>query len=277
MKINASTLNRIVLVLVLALGAALFFVPVLWTVTTSFKTPKEIITIPPTLLPASFRNLGNYVEVFQRAAFGRYLFNTLLLCVTTVCVSIVLASMAGYGFSKFRFPLREFFFFMVIGVLMVPFHSVAIPLFYYLEKIELVDTFAGLVLPLLISAFGVLLMREGISMLPGDYIDAARIDGSSELRIFWRIVLPMVKPSLAALAIIKFLWTWNEFFWPLLVITTTSKAVVTLGISYFTNIHFKEYHLIMSAATLSILPLFLLFAVLRRWMIQALTGTGLKA
>jgi multiple sugar transport system permease protein len=215
--------------------------------------------------------------VFRRAAFGRYLLNTLLLCVTTVTVSLFLASMAGYGFSKFRFPLREPLFFMVIGVLMVPFHSVAIPLFYYLEKVRLVDTFFGLALPLLISAFGVLLMREGISTLPGDYLDAARIDGCSEFRIFRSIVLPMVKPSLAALAIIKFLWTWNEFFWPLLVITTTSKAVVTLGISYFTNFHFKEYHLIMSAATLSILPLFFLFALLRKWMIQALTGSGLKA
>jgi multiple sugar transport system permease protein len=168
------------------------------------------------------------------------------------------------------------FFFMVIGVLMVPFHSVAVPLFGYLEELKLVDTFIALLLPLMISAFGVLLMREGISTLPDDYIDAARIDGCSEFRIFWTVVLPMVKPTLAALAIIKFMWTWNEFFWPLLVITSHSKATVTLGLSYFTNMHFREYRLIMAAATLSMLPLFLLFAILRRWMIQALTGSGLK-
>ena len=270
-------LSRVILIVLLSVGAILFFVPVFWTVTTSFKTPKEIVTIPPALLPQSFSNLDNYGEVFERSNFGRYLFNTFLLCVVSVAGSMIVSSMAGYGFSKFRFPLREVFFFAVIGVLMVPFQSVAVPLFSYLNQINLVDTFWGLLLPLIISAFGVLLMREGIAGIPDDYIDAARIDGSSELRIFTSVVLPMVKPSLAALAVIKFMWTWNEFFWPLLVITTPDKAVVTLGLSYFTNQHFKEYRLIMSAATLSILPLFLLFALLRKWMIEALTGTGLKA
>lgn len=277
MRSSRLRLGKLLLIFLLTVGAAAFFIPVLWTITTSLKTQQEIMTVPPALLPASFRYLGNYQEVFQRANFGRYLLNTLLLCVVSVGVSLIVCALAGYGFAKFRFPLKEFFFFAVIGVLMVPFHSVAIPLFYYVEKLKLVDTFWGLMVPVLISAFGVLLMREGISTIPGDYLDAARIDGCSELRIFWSIVMPMVKPSLAAMAIIKFLWTWNEFFWPLLVITTSRKAVVTLGISYFTNFHFKEYHLIMAAATMSILPLFFLFALLRKWMIEALTGTGLKA
>lgn len=277
MRTRRLPLTRVFLILLLSLGAALFLVPVLWTISTSLKTQQEIMTVPPTLLPNSFRYLGGYHEVFERAAFGRFLLNTAALCIVSVGASVVICSMAGYGFSKFRFPLKEFLFFAVIGVLMVPFHSVAIPLFFYVEKLGLVDSFWGLLVPVLISAFGVLLMREGIATIPGDYIDAARIDGCSELKIFWSIVMPMVKPALAAMSIIKFLWTWNEFFWPLLVITTPRKAVVTLGISYFTNIHFKEYHLIMAAATLSMLPLFLLFGLLRRWMIDALTGTGLKA
>jgi multiple sugar transport system permease protein len=129
----------------------------------------------------------------------------------------------------------------------------------------------------MISAFGVLLMREAASTIPNDYIEAARIDGCSELRIFLQIIMPMMKPSIAALAIIKFMWTWNEFFWPLLIIMTPKKAVVTLGLSYLTNMYFREYHLITAAAILSLLPLFLLFAILRQWMVEALTGTGLKA
>jgi len=273
MKFRAA---KALLVVVLTIGIIAFFIPVLWTVTTSFKTPKEIMTVPPTLLPESFTNLDNYEEVFQREEFGRYLLNTFVLCIVAVIVSLVVTSLAGYGFAKFNFPLKELLFFAVIGVLMVPFQSVAIPLFEYLERLKLVDTFFGLLLPLMISAFGVLLMREGISTLPNDYIDAARIDGCSELRIFWTVILPMVKPSLATLAIIKFMWTWNEFFWPLLVITSHSKATVTLGLSYFTNMHFREYRLIMAAATLSMFPLFLLFAVLRKWMIEALAGSGLK-
>jgi len=277
MRFDTRSLRKIILRLLLTVGILLFFIPVLWTITTSFKAPKEIVTIPPTLFPKSFTNLKNYAEVFHRYQFMRFLLNTFVLCLSAVGVSLIVSSMAGYGFSKFQFPLKEPLFFAVIGVLMVPFHSVAVPLFFYMEKINLVDTFWGLLLPLLISAFGVLLMREGISTIPNDYIDAARIDGCSEVKIFRSIVLPMVKPSLAALAIIKFMWTWNEFFWPLLMITTPQKATVTLGLSYFTNVHFKEYQLIMSAATLSMLPLFLLFAVLRKWMIKALTGTGLKA
>jgi multiple sugar transport system permease protein len=268
--------SKIILFVLLTIGIIVFFFPVFWTITTSFKTPDEIWLIPPSIFPNSFFHLDNYREVFQREEFGRYLFNSFTLCLSAVGISLVVASMAGYGFSKFRFPLKEVFFFMVIGVLMVPFQSVAVPLFGYLEELKLVDTFIALLLPLMISAFGVLLMREGISTLPDDYIDAARIDGCSEFRIFWTVVLPMVKPTLAALAIIKFMWTWNEFFWPLLVITSHSKATVTLGLSYFTNMHFREYRLIMAAATLSMLPLFLLFAILRRWMIQALTGSGLK-
>lgn len=277
MRFNVRLISRGLLFLFLTIGIILFFIPVLWTITTGFKAQKEILTVPPTIFPESFTNFGNYIEVFQRYQFMRFILNTFVLCLTAVGVSLIVSSMAGYGFSKFNFPLKEVFFFAVIGVLMVPFHSVAVPLFFYMEKINLVDTFWGLLLPLLISAFGVLLMREGISTIPNDYIDAARIDGCSEVKIFRSIVLPMVKPSLAALAIIKFMWTWNEFFWPLLMITTPKKAVVTLGLSYFTNVHFKEYRLIMSAATLSMLPLFLLFIILRKWMIKALTGTGLKA
>jgi multiple sugar transport system permease protein len=268
--------RRAVLWFFLAAGLIFFLFPVLWAVVSSFKGPQEILKVPPKFLPENMSNLSNYAEVFRRANFMRYIFNSMVLCVCVIVTSLFFSSMAGYGFSKFRIPMKEVIFFGVLGVLMVPFHSVAVPLFIYLQRLHLVDTFIGLILPLMISAFGVLMMREGISTIPNDYIEAARIDGCPEYRIFYALILPMVKPSLAALAVIKFMWTWNEFFWPLLVITSKEKATVTLGISFFTNVHFREYHLIMPAAVLSMLPLFLLFAVLRKWMIEALAGAGLK-
>ena len=270
-------LPRALLVFLLVLGALLFLIPILWTFTTSFKTPPEITTVPPRFFPDSFLNLANYKEVFARLHFGRLLFNTFAMCAVVLVFSLVFSALTGYGFSKFRFAGREAMFFAIVGVLMVPFQSVAVPLFHWMDRLGLVDTFTGLVLPLLISAFGVLIMREAITIIPDDYIEAARIDGCSELNIFFRIIMPMAKPSLAALAIIKFMWTWNEFFWPLLIITTPTKAVVTLGLSYLTNMYFREYHLITAAAILSLLPLFVLFGILRKWMIQALTGSGLKA
>jgi multiple sugar transport system permease protein len=276
MNFRAKPFFTLVFYSVLILGLFFFIFPVLWAIVSSFKNPQEILKVPPSFFPEKLTNLANYEEVFSRTDFMRFILNSFLLCASVVTTSLFFSSLAGYGFAKFHFPLKEICFFGVIGVLMVPFQSVAVPLFINLQKLGLIDTFLGLLLPLMISAFGVLMMREGISTIPNDYIDAARIDGCSEFRIFHTIILPMAKPSLAALAIIKFMWTWNEFFWPLLVITTPSRATVTLGISYFSNVHFKEYHLIMPAAVLSMLPLFLLFAVLRKWMVEALSGIGLK-
>ena len=258
-------------------GVILMLVPIFWTFTTSFKTPAEITVVPPPILPASFLNLENYVRVFERLHFGRLLWNTFSMCAVVLTASILFASMTGYGFAKFKFPGKELAFFAIVGVLMVPFQSVAVPLFRWMDRMALVDTFLGLVLPLMISAFGVLLMREAASTIPNDYIEAARIDGCSEPRIFFQVIMPMMKPTIAALAIIKFMWTWNEFFWPLLIIMTPTKAVVTLGLSYLTNMYFREYHLITAAAVMSLLPLFVLFAILRQWMVEALTGSGLKA
>lgn len=260
----------------LILGVAIFLLPIFWTFTTSFKTPPEITKVPPTILPDNFFNFRNYVEVFQRLKFGRLLLNTVLVCVVVVSSSLIFSTLAGYGFAKFDFRAKEFFFFGIVAILMIPFQTVAVPLFHWMNRFGLVDTFWGLALPLLFSAFGVLLMREAFSTVPDAYIEAARIDGCSELRIFWSIALPMVKPSLAALAIIKFMWTWNEFFWPLLVITSPSKAVVTVGLSYLSNMYFRQYWLITAAAVMSVLPLFLMFAVLREWMVRALMDAGLK-
>jgi ABC-type glycerol-3-phosphate transport system permease component len=267
---------RIVLLLLLFAGASLLFVPIFWTFATSFKTPPEITTVPPRVLPESFLNFASYQTVWQRLHFGRLLINNFTLCAAVLAVSLVFASLTGYGFAKFRFPGKEIAFFAIVGVLMVPFQSVAVPLFRWMDTLGMVDTFLGLSLPLMVSAFGVLLMRESASTIPNDYIEAARIDGCSELRIFLQIIMPMMKPAIAALAIIKFIWTWNEFFWPLLIIMTPTKAVITLGLSYLTNMYFREYHLISAAAILSLLPLFLLFIILRQWMVEALAGTGLK-
>jgi len=269
-------LPRFILVLFLTFAAAVMFLPIFWTFTTSFKTQPEIVEVPPAFFPDSFTNFSNYPEVFERLHFWQLYANSIAFAGVVLIASLLFASLAGYGFAKFRFPAKEVAFFLIVGVLMVPFHSVAVPLYRWMDALHLVDTFGGLVIPMLVSAFGVLLMRESMTTIPNGYIEAARIDGSSELGIFFRIILPMVKPALASLAIIKFMWTWNEFFWPLLIINTPTKAVVTLGLSYLSNMYFKEYHLITAAATLSLLPLVVLFLLLRRWMVEALTGAGMK-
>ena len=233
-------------------GALLLLLPIIWTFTTSFKTAPEINIVPPPILPKSFLNLNNYVVVLQRLLFARLLLNSLVLCTLVVATSLTFSSMTGYGFAKYRFPGKEIAFFSIVAVLMVPFQSVAVPLFRWMDTLNLVDTFAGLALPLLISSFGVILMREYCSTIPNSLIEAARIDGCSEFRIYFVIIMPLLKPAMAALAIIKFMWTWNEFFWPLLIITERKKAVVTLGLSFLSNQFFKEYHLVTALRRMKI-------------------------
>jgi multiple sugar transport system permease protein len=233
------------------------------------------VKVPPTFLPESFSNFTNYSGVFERMQFGRMLLNSTILVLVVIFVTLFLSSLAGYGFAKFSFRMKELSFILIVGVLMVPFQSLAVPLFRMMVRFKLVDTFLGLSIPLLVSAFGVLLMRTYISTIPNDYIDAARTYGAGELMIFFRLILPMSKGGLAALGLIKFTWTWNEFFWPLLVCISEQKYVVTLGLSQLTNMYFTEYHLITAAAIMSIMPMFLLFTFFNKWMMQSLAG-GIK-
>jgi ABC-type glycerol-3-phosphate transport system permease component len=259
-----------------AAGALCVFFPFFWMVVTSLKTVPEIQRVPLQIAPDHWTNLANYREVFQRQPFGRFLLNSALVASVSAVSSLVVSSLAGYGFAKFRFPGREVFFFAIVGILMVPFQSVVVPLYLWVNAFNLLDTYLGILAPDLVSVFGVFLMRQAIEVVPSDYIDAARIDGSSELGIFWRVILPSVTPALATLLIVKFMWTWNELFWPLVVINSPSMKVVTLGLVSFTNMYFIEYNLVTAAAVLSVLPILAIFLVCQRWVVRAVVMSGLK-
>lgn len=274
MEIRLRT-QHITLVLV-CLGALLTLLPLVWMLLTSFKSAPEIQHIPPTLLPRNICNLSNYQEVLNRQPFLRFIINSLLVSLVSCTVSIFLSSMAGYGFAKFSFRGKEVLFFAILSFLIVPFEAVVVPLYSWITRFGLVDTYSGITLPLLVSAFGVFLMRQSIEGIPNDYIDAARIDGDSELGIFCHIILPMVKPGIATLGIIKFMWSWNEFLWPLVVTNSTSMKVVTIGLHSFTNMYFTEYHLVTAATVLSIIPTATVFALFQRWIVRGITMSGLK-
>lgn len=262
--------------LLVACGAITIFFPLFWMASTSLKTPPEIQRIPLQILPDRWTNLDNFREVFHREPFGRYLLNSGLVASVSALSSLVVSALAGYGFAKFRFPGREILFFGIIGIMMVPFQSVVVPLYLWVNRLGLLDTYLGILAPDLVSVFGVFLMRQSIEVVPNDYIDAARIDGCSEVRIFCQVILPMVKPAVATLLIIKFMWTWNEFFWPLVVVNSPRMKVVTMGIMSFVNMHFIEYHLQTAAAVLSILPILILFLTLQKWVVRAVVMSGLK-
>jgi ABC-type glycerol-3-phosphate transport system permease component len=268
--------TRLLIAIAVACGAITVFFPFFWMAVTSLKTAPEIQRVPLQIAPDNWLNFGNYLEVFKREPFLRYLLNSALVASIAAVSSVVVSSLAGFGFAKYQFPGRDVFFLAIIGILMVPFQSVVVPLYVWMNDLGLLDTYAGIVAPDLVSVFGVFLMRQAIEVIPDDYLDAARIDGGSELKIFFLVVLPSVKPAIATLLIIKFIWSWNEFFWPMVVTTSPQMRVVTIGLTSFTNMYFIEYNLLTAAAVLSVLPILLIFVLLQRWVVQAVVMSGLK-
>ena len=267
---------RWLLTLAVACGAIVVFFPFFWMAVTSLKTAPEIQRVPLQIAPDSWLNFTNYFEVFKREPFLRYLLNSAIVASIAAVSSVVVSSLAGFGFAKYQFPGRNVLFLAVIGIVMVPFQSVVVPLYVWMNDLGLLDTYAGIVAPDLVSVFGVFLMRQAIETIPNDYIDAARVDGASELGFFFSVILPSVKPAVATLLIIKFMWSWNEFFWPMVVTSSPQMKVVTMGLMSFTNMYFIEYNLLTAAAVISILPILFIFITLQRWVVQAVVMSGLK-
>jgi ABC-type glycerol-3-phosphate transport system permease component len=267
---------RWIILLAVACGAITIFFPFFWMAVTSLKTAPEIQRVPLQIAPDDWLNFKNYAEVFKREPFLRYLLNSAIVAGVAAVSSVIVSSLAGFGFAKYRFPGRDFLFLAIVGIMMVPFQSVVVPLYEWMNRLGLLDTYMGIVAPDLVSVFGVFLMRQAIETIPNDYIDAARIDGCSELRIFFSLILPSVKPAMATLLIIKFMWSWNEFFWPMVVISSPQMKVVTMGLMSFTNMYYIDYNLLTAAAVISILPILVIFVTLQRWVVQAVVMSGLK-
>ena len=237
-------LGRWVVVALVTAGALVVFFPLFWMAVTSLKTPPELQRVPLRLEPDRWTNLDNYREVFARQPFGRFLFNSALVASVSALSSALVSSLAGYGFAKFHFRGRQLFFFAIVGILMVPFQSVVVPLYLWVSRFGLLDTYLGILAPDLVSVFGVF--------------------------------LPTVRPAVATLVIIKFMWTWNELFWPLVVVNSPPMKVVTLGLVSFTNMYFIEYNLVTAAAVLSILPILSIFLLGQKWIVRAVVMSGLK-
>jgi len=257
-------------------GAVIVFFPLFWMALTSLKTPPEIMKVPLSFFPKNFLNFNNYWRITLEEPIGWSMINSIIISSIAVLSSLLLSSLAGFGFAKFNFYGKNVLFFAIIALLMVPFQSIVVPLYLWVNRFGLINTYPGIVLPFLVSAFGVFLMRESIAEIPDDYIDAATIDGCSYLGIFFRIILPNVKPALVALAIIKFMWTWNEFLWPLVTTSSERMKVVTVALMGFKDMHFTRFELVTAGATVSILPLAIVFIILQKHVVKAIATSGLK-
>ena len=251
-------------------------VPLLWIVFTAFKSLPETYVWPPTILPEQWR-FDNIGLLFERVPeFGRFFLNSVLVSVPLVLLNIFFCSLAGYVFAKFDFPGKSVLFVLVLATIMIPFQVTMIPAYRILSVLGWTDSYIGLIIPGMVGAFGVFLMRQFMTSIPTELIEAARIDGAGEFRIYWQLILPSSVPALAALAIFTFLESWNGFLWPLIVIDRPELRTLPLGLALLKTQFVAQWPLIMIATLLTSLPVVIVYIVFQRHFVRGILLSGLK-
>lgn len=260
---------------VLAVGAVIMVFPFIWMIIASLMTAGEIQLRPPVWFPA-VPQFNNYTELPEKVPLLRLYFNSIFTSGIIVFGVLLSSSLAGFAFAKYRFPGRDFLFYLILATMMIPFFVTLIPVFFIVRQLGWYDTYQGLVVPGLTSAYGIFLMRQFMITLPDELIDAARIDGASELRIFMRIIVPLVKPALATLGTFTFIASWNNFLWPLLVLSNRELFTLPLGINTMKSLYSDNTNLLMAGTAVSVIPMLIVFIFLQRYFIQGIALTGLK-
>jgi len=255
--------------------AALCLIPFAWMALTSLKPEDEVMTNPPRWLP-SVAAWWNYPRAFTFYPFDRFLWNTTVVALGATLLQTVVAVLAAYAFARLRFPGRNILFMAYLGTLMIPQQVTIVPLFLMMRTAGLADTYWALILPSAFHAFGVFLMRQFLMTLPRELEESAYIDGASRLRVLWQVLLPLSRPALATLILFTFIREWNAFLWPLIATRSLEMRTVAVGLTLFTGQYGTEWHLLMAAATVTIIPSLIVFALAQRYYIEgiALSGFG---
>jgi ABC-type glycerol-3-phosphate transport system permease component len=293
-----SSLSALILAyLILGVGTVIALLPLLWMVSSSFKTGGEIFSPPPSVVKAKKRDphahpgalrvvadllmphkptTDNYKRLFKEKPFSRYFVNSLFISTALTLLTLLFSTMGGFAFAKYRFPGGNALFWVVLGSMMIPFQALLVPLFALMDAFHWFDTYTAIILPFSASAFGTFLMRQYILSVPSQMLDAARIDGCSDLRIYWDIVLPVIKPALGALTIFAFMNSWNNFLWPLVVLRSESKYTLPLGLAGLVGVYSQEYGMLMAGTLISTLPVILLFLAMQREFVSGITLGAVK-
>ncbi len=266
---------KIVLYTVLIVGAAITLAPLVWMVSASFMPRGEASTFPPAFLPRSF-TLDHYIDLFTRANLARYLFNSAFLSVAVTLISLIINSMAGYAFAKYRFAGRESLFKLLVSSMVIPAQVTMLPLFLMLNKMGFINTYMGVIIPGMASIFGIFLIRQFALSIPDSLLEAARIDGAGDFKIYWTIVLPLCKPILITLAIFTFMGTWNDFLWPLIVMTDDTMYTLPVALANLSLEHVQDTELMMAGSVMTIAPVLILFAAVQRYYISGIMAGGIK-
>ncbi|MBC5793891.1 carbohydrate ABC transporter permease [Sphaerospermopsis sp. LEGE 00249] len=276
MNIQKSNRQIFIIYGLLTAIALLTLFPLLWLISTALKSPTEnLLQSPPQLLPIQ-PTLNNFSRVWQSLPFGQYLYNSILVSVLTVILNLMFCSLAAYPLARLSFLGRNGIFIAIVSTIMIPFQIVMIPLYILIVQLGLTNSYLGMIFPSLASAFGIFLLRQAFMGVPKEIEEAARMDGSSELGLWWFVMLPAIKPALITLAIFVFIGAWSDFLWPLIVIQDESLYTLPLGVAKLAGTFSLDWRLVAAGSVISIAPVLLLFLFLQRFIVPTDTGSGVK-
>ena len=255
--------------------AVLFLAPILWMVSTSLKPLSEVFELPIRWIPDNPR-WENYVSAWNRFDFDRYIANSLFVSGVVTFFHVLLAGLAGFGLAKYSFFGKRLLFFAILATLMLPIEVVMVPTFLIVRDLGWLNSFPGLIVPTIADAFGVFLMRQFILQIPDSFLEAARIDGASELRIYFKVIVPLTWPAIVTLTIFMWRETWDAFVWPFLIISDNALRTLPLGLNRFQEDYATSYHELAAISTIGMIPLAVMFLIFQRAFIQGIAASGLK-
>lgn len=268
--------KKILAYFILILSSIVLLFPFYWMIRSSFMTDREIFSIVPKWIPSTF-HFENYVKAFNSAPFGRYFLNSSMLVVVNVLGAVFSASFAAYGYTRFQFKGRNFFFALLISTMMIPYTVLMIPQFIGWNAVGAYNTFLPLTIPAFFgSAFNIFLVKQFFMGIPKEYDEAAFVDGAGYLTIYLKVILPMAKPALCTVGVFTFMNTWNDFMGPLLYLNSQNLKTVSLGLQMFIGQFSQQWNLLMAAATVVMIPMILVFFLAQRYFIEGITFSGLK-
>jgi multiple sugar transport system permease protein len=262
---------------VLIATSAIIFVPLLWMMLTALKSHDDVFTHSPWWIPPQPHLALNVEHVLEKIPFFRYFANSLIVATSVTILDLLFSTMAGYALAKYRFPGRNIIFGLVVATMMVPFIVIVIPQYIIVRNLGWLDSYSALIVPFAVSSFGIFLMRQAFEGVPDELIDAARIDGAGEWRILFQIVVPLNLAPLISLGILRFLSEWDNLLWPLVATSSTQMRTLSLGMALLQDDRYgTDFPMLMTAATMALAPVVLVYAFLQKYFIKSVAGTGLK-
>jgi len=272
---SRSSILKFLIYTLLVFLSAVFLMPIVWVIFSSFKPAGELFTWPPTLLGRN-PSLDNYTQAFAAGDFGRWFLNTVVVSVLATVLTVIVNIMAGYVFAKYEFKGKKLLFGMVMVTLMIPLEVIMIPIFKVIVSTHLYNNLWGLIIPAVASPTAVFLVKQYYEPIPDALMEAARIDGASEMQILMRIMLPLAKPIISVLCIFSFMWRWNDYLWPKLVINSKTKYTLQLALANFSGEYSVDWSSLLAMSVISMIPVLVVFLTLQKYIIGGMTAGGVK-